>query len=274
MKNTFLINDGTFRDFEIHFKYRFLTAAGNAGLHYRSRPGAEHEYSIAGYQADIATLDAKERFAMLDDENSRGDLALLGAKADIFYRNGKLQRKIIGLVNPPNAIYAAVKPYPEWNNYVVIAYGNRSIHAVNGLLSVDVQDNDFEGRASEGFFALQIHSGPPMGVQFKDIEVKELTSPPDFTGPFETHPAPPPLPSTIGDAKLLRLGKSVYEQRCATCHSERQWGAPPKETLTQFPHAKIVNVLVNGVMQDMALGLGDEEIQAVATYLTSPVTTP
>jgi hypothetical protein len=272
-KNTFLIHDGTFRDFEIRFKYRFLTTWGNSGLQYRSRPYPEHEYAVAGYQANVVTLDAKERFAMLWDENSRGDLALLGEKGDVFYRNGKLQRKILGLVNQPEAIYAAVKPYPEWNDYVVIAYGNRSIHAVNGLLAVDVQDNDFEGRANEGFFALQIHPGPPMGVQFKDIEVKELISPPDFTGPFETHPAPPPSKVATGDAKVVQMGKNVYEQRCAMCHSAKESGAPPKETLAQFPHEKIVNVLVNGLMQDMALGLGDEEIQAVATYLTSPVTT-
>jgi len=271
--NTFLIHDGTFGDFEIHFKYRFLTAWGNSGLQYRSRPYHEHEYSVAGYQANVVTLDAKERFAMLWDENSRGDLALLGEKSDVFYRNGKLQRKILGLVNQPEAIYAAVKPYPEWNDYVVIAYGNRSIHAVNGLLAVDAQDNDFEGRASEGFFALQIHPGPPMGVQFKDIEVKELTSPPDFTGPFETHPASPPSKLSTGDAKVVQMGKSVYEQRCAMCHSAKESGAPPKETLAQFPHEKIVNVLVNGLMQDMALGLGDEEIQAVATYLITPMTT-
>ena len=113
-----------------------------------------------------------------------------------------------------------------------------------------------------------------MGVQFKDIEVKELTSPPDFTGPFETHPAPSASKLMIGDATVLKLGKSVYEKRCAMCHSDKASGAPPKEALMQLPHAKIVNALANGVMQDMALGLGDEEIQAVATYLTQSVGTP
>jgi Domain of Unknown Function (DUF1080)/Cytochrome C oxidase, cbb3-type, subunit III len=272
-KNTSLIHDGAFRDFEIHFKYRFLTAQGSSGMQYRSHPYAEHEYEVAGYQANVATLDAKERFAMLSDEDSRGDLSLLGEKADVFYRNGKLQSKILGLVNPRASIYAAVRPYPEWNDYVVIAYGNRFVHAVNGLLALDVQDNDFEGRASDGAFALQIHWGPPTEVQFKDIEVKELISPPDFTGPFETHPAPSPSKLSTGDAKVVQMGKNVYEQRCARCHSAKQSGAPPQESLAQFPHERIANALVSGRMQDMALGLGDEEIQAVATYLTSPVAT-
>jgi mono/diheme cytochrome c family protein len=89
-----------------------------------------------------------------------------------------------------------------------------------------------------------------------------------------THPAPLPSKLSAGDAKVVQMGKSVYEQRCAMCHSAKESGAPPKETLAQFPNDKIVNVLINGLMQDMALGLGDEEIQAVATYLTFPGAAP
>lgn len=271
-KNTFLISDANYRDFELHFKYRFLTEYGNSGMQYRSRPYPEHEFSVAGYQANVVTLDAKERFAMLWDENSRGDLALLGEKTDVFERNGKVQRRILGLVNTPETLYAAVRPYPQWNDYVVIAYGNHLVHAINGVLAVDVLDNDFSGRAANGFFALQLHSGPPMGVQFKDILVKELTTAPDFTRQFMTHPAPPPSKLLTGDIKVLRMGNSVYEQRCAMCHSVKESGAPPKETLAQLPHGQIVDMLINGAMQNMALGLGDEEIQAVATYLTTPGT--
>lgn len=268
-KNSVLIHDGDYRDFELHFKYRFLTTHGNSGVQYRGRPYSEHNVSAAGYQASVVTLDAKERFATLWDEDTRGLLALLGEKTDVFNRNSKIQRRVLGIANPPETIYAAVKPYPEWNDYVVIAFGNRCVHAVNGFLAVDVLDNDFDRRPSEGLFAIQIHPGPPMGVQFKDIEVKELTAPPDFTGRFITHPAPAPTRALTVDKTVLEIGRSVYEQRCAKCHSNKQSGAPPQETLTQLHPMKIVDVLVNGLMQDMAAGLGDDEIQAVATYLTS-----
>jgi hypothetical protein len=271
-KNTFLIHDGTYRDFELHFKYRFLTTWGNSGMQYRSHPYPEHEFSVAGYQANVVTLDAKERFAMLWDENARGDLALLGEKTDVVYRGGKVQKRVLSLLNQPERIYAAVKPYPEWNDYVVIAYGNRFIHAVNGFLAVDVLDDDFDGRASEGFFALQIHPGPPMGVQFKDIELRELTAQPDFTGQFITHPAPAPVKVSIVDKAALERGRVAYEKRCAMCHDSNKLSrAPPKETLTQLPRGKIVDTLTNGVMQEMALGLGDDEIQALAIYLTSQI---
>jgi hypothetical protein len=268
-KNAFLIHDATYRDFELHFKYRFLTTSGNSGMQYRSGPYPEHDLPVPGYQASVVTLDAKERFAMLSDENARGALARLGEQTDVFNRNGKIQRRVLGIVNPPETVYAAVKPYPAWNDYVVIAYGNRCVHAVNGFLAVDALDDDFDRRPSEGFLAIQIHPGPPMSVQFKDIEVKELTSPPDFTGRFITHPAPAPINASTVDKTVIEMGRSVYEQRCAMCHSNKQSGAPPKETLTQLPPAKIVDMLVNGLMQDMAIGLGDEEIQAVAAYLTS-----
>ena len=267
--NSFLIHDGKYRDFELHFKYRFLTTQGNSGMQYRSRLYPEHDFAAPGYQASVVTLDAKERFAMLWDEDTRGVLALVGEKTDVFNRNGKIQRRVLGIANPPETIYAAVKAYPEWNDYVVIAYGNRCVHAVNGLLAVDVLDNDFDRRPSQGVFAIQIHAGPPMGVQFRDIEVKELTAPPDFTGRFITHPAPAPVRASTVDKTVLEMGRSVYEQRCAMCHSNKQSGAPAQETLTQLLPAKIVDVLVNGRMQDMAAGLGDEEIQAVAAYLTS-----
>jgi len=268
-KAALLIHDATYRDFELHFKYRFLTNSANSGMQYRSGPYPEHDLPVPGYEASVMTLDAKERFAMLSDDDTRGVLALVGEQADVFNRNGKTQARVLATVNPPETIYAAVKPYPAWNDYVVIAYGNRCVHAVNGFLAVDVFDNDFERRPSEGFFAIQIHPGPPMGVQFKDIEVKELTAPPDVTGRFITQLARAPIgPSTI-DKTVLEMGRSVYKQRCAMCHSNKESGAPPKETLTQLPPARIIDMLVNGLMRNMAVGLGDEKIQAVATYLTS-----
>ena len=271
-KSEFLVHDGNYRDFELHFKYRFLSKYGNSGVQYRSRPFPEHRFFAAGYQANVVTLDAKERFGLLWDGNSRSELAVLGEKTDVFERNGKIQQRIQGLVNAPETVLAAVKPYPEWNDYTIIAYGNHIIHAINGVLAFDLSDDDFNGRTTEGAFALQLHAGPPMAVQFKDIRFKEIIAPSDFAQQFKTHPAPPPSQLSTGDLKVVQLGKYVYEQRCALCHSLNRPGAPPKEALAQLPHERIVDVLVNGLMQDRALGLDDQEIQALATYLTSPVT--
>jgi hypothetical protein len=38
----------------------------------------------------------------------------------------------------------------------------------------EVNDGDVKQRDFSGILALQLHSGPPMTVQFKDIQLKQL----------------------------------------------------------------------------------------------------
>ena len=56
----------------------------------------------------------------------------------------------------------------------ILARGNHLEHYLNGVKVVDVLDNDPKGRSLEGILALQIHAGPPMLVEFKDILLKPL----------------------------------------------------------------------------------------------------
>jgi hypothetical protein len=42
------------------------------------------------------------------------------------------------------------------------------------MQTVDVTDEDSANAPKEGLLALQIHQGPPMVVQFKDMMLKEL----------------------------------------------------------------------------------------------------
>jgi hypothetical protein len=53
-----------------------------------------------------------------------------------------------------------------------VAKGRRLEHFVNGIKVIEVTDNDAKGRALEGLIALQIHAGPPMLVEFKDIQLQ------------------------------------------------------------------------------------------------------
>ena len=61
-----------------------------------------------------------------------------------------------------------------WNEYVVISKGNQITFKVNGLTTVELTDNEASKAAASGILALQLHAGPPMTVQFKDIMLKEL----------------------------------------------------------------------------------------------------
>jgi len=182
--NTFLIHEGTFGNFELRFKYRF-PVAGNSGMQVRSRMHPLHEFAVAGYQANVVTVppSTNERFAMWYEERDRGMvLAESGERTVVTRTAGEVSRKVVGAVNTRESVLAAEKPYPEWNEQVVVAYDNRLVNWLNGVMTADMTDNDEEGRALDGFIALQMHSGPPMAVQFKDLEVRRLTSSPDMAG--------------------------------------------------------------------------------------------
>jgi hypothetical protein len=45
-------------------------------------------------------------------------------------------------------------------------------HFINGKQTVDVTDEDTAHAPKDGILALQIHAGPAMTVQFKDIVLK------------------------------------------------------------------------------------------------------
>ncbi|ODU21180.1 MAG: hypothetical protein ABS87_07325 [Sphingomonas sp. SCN 67-18] len=186
---TYLIHEGNFADFELHFKYRFI-ADGNSGFQIRSRVIDEAKFDVAGYQANVVPPGQNVRFAMLYDMVGRSEIALLSEKVEISEENGKVKRVISGSVNPIQTILSSYKPYPEWNDYVVIAYGNRIIHVVNGYLAVDAVDLNPAG-ARDGVLALQLDFGSAMRVQFKDIAVKRLTAAPDISGRFQTIAGPP-----------------------------------------------------------------------------------
>ena len=62
----------------------------------------------------------------------------------------------------------------DWNEYHIVAKGWEMTHSVNGATMVEVIDEDEEMRRANGIIALQLHAGPPMKVQFKDIRIKVI----------------------------------------------------------------------------------------------------
>jgi hypothetical protein len=62
----------------------------------------------------------------------------------------------------------------EWNTFEIIAIGNKLVHKLNGKVCAEIIDHDQEGRLMNGVIALQVHRGPAMRVQMKDVELKHL----------------------------------------------------------------------------------------------------
>lgn len=165
--NTFLIwRGGVVKDFELKLKVRIRN--GNSGVQYRSRDLGKH--TVSGYQAEIDNSPGKSGF--LYQEKGRKFLALVGEKVEI---DETQKPKVVGqLADKKELIAKRYYKEKEWNDYRILARGNRLEHYLNGVQVVDVLDNDPKGRSLEGVLALQIHCGPPMLVEFKDILLKSL----------------------------------------------------------------------------------------------------
>jgi 3-keto-disaccharide hydrolase len=56
----------------------------------------------------------------------------------------------------------------DWNDYTVLAKGGHVTLAINGAPMGELDDRDPKRQVRE-WLALQLHVGPSMHVQFKDI---------------------------------------------------------------------------------------------------------
>lgn len=162
--NTFLIwRGGKVGDFELRLKFRMV--GGNSGIQYRSTE--KDDFVVGGYQADF---DASHGFiGILYEELGRGILAQRTKKVIIGEDGSK---EVAGSTCDEKEFLASLKK-EDWNEYVVIAKGNHLVQKINGFTTVDVTDNQKEKSRAEGILALQLHAGPPMLVQFKDIQLKQ-----------------------------------------------------------------------------------------------------
>jgi hypothetical protein len=173
--NTFLVYaDRLPDDFELRLSYRIV--GGNSGIQYRSRVLRQGDFGpiVGGYQADFEA--GKTYSGILYEEQGRGILAQRGQKVVIRADPAdaaKPKIEVVGSVGKSEEIQARIRP-EDWNDYVVIARGNHLQHFINGLPTVDVVDQQETKAARSGVLALQIHVGPPMTVQFKDIRIKSL----------------------------------------------------------------------------------------------------
>ncbi len=190
--NTFLVyKTAEPANFELRLKFK-LTAQNdkgqaNSGVQYRSRIIDPATFIVGGYQADI---DTGKYIGMLYEERGRGILMQpgqkirIGAKTDspqsaaaasAKAKKGKQKAPVdvVSTVTTREQLAAAYK-FGEWSELRIVARGNHVQHFVNGKLTADVTDNDPALAPKSGVVALQLHKGPPMTVQFKDIQLKTL----------------------------------------------------------------------------------------------------
>jgi len=168
--NTFCVwRGGVTEDFELKLEYK-IGKAGNSGIQYRSFEVPNERWVIGGYQADI---DSGDTFSGINyGERFRGILANRGQET-VLKRDGDFKVEAVKQLGDSAEIQKQIKK-EDWNTYHIIAKGNRLEHRINGVVTSVCTDDDAKERRMAGVLALQLHAGPPMKVQFRNIELKKL----------------------------------------------------------------------------------------------------
>jgi hypothetical protein len=174
--NTFLIwKGGEPSDFELTLQFKMTPGDEkkyvNSGIQFRSKIVDPEKFVVAGYQADFEY--GPKYSGILYEEKGRGILAQRGQKVKITQGEEPAKPKIevVGETANSDEIQAAIKK-DDWNEYRVVVKGNHIQQFINGKPTVEVTDETAEA-AKSGVIALQLHAGPPMQVEFKDIVLTE-----------------------------------------------------------------------------------------------------
>ncbi len=143
--NDFLTTAGEYSDFVLRFQVHLVGNVGNSGVQLRSRrvPGS---MEMSGYQADVGPT----WWGNLYDESRRN----------------------VTLAAPPERTLDRILRPDGWNDYEVEAIGPRIVLRLNGTVTVDYTEQD-AGIEHSGLLALQVHSGPPLEVRFRNLRIRE-----------------------------------------------------------------------------------------------------
>jgi len=166
--NTFIIwRKGQPSDFELRFDSRMF--GGNSGVQYRSfEVEKAGKWVCGGYQYD---MDAADQWTGgVYAEKDRGIVCIRGQKVVI---GDDHKPKVVGQVGDKDELKKLVKK-EDWNECRVIAKGFHFVQMLNDRVMCEMTDEDKAMRRKDGIIALQLHAGPPMKVQFRNIRLKIL----------------------------------------------------------------------------------------------------
>jgi hypothetical protein len=168
--NTFIIwRGGRPRDFELKLDYR-ITASGNSGINYRSVSVPDpvtpsNTFALRGYQFD---LDGARRYSGNNYEE-KGRL-FVGVRGQVTRIVGN--RPPVVLSTFAEAADLASVATDDWNAVHLVIRGNTLVHMLNGRLMTVTIDDDAPNRPADGLLGVQVHVGPPMKVEYRNIRLK------------------------------------------------------------------------------------------------------
>jgi HEAT repeat protein len=162
-KNSHLIwTGGQPGDFELRAEFR-LSPSANSGIQIRSK---EEEFGDSGYQADMNGGGDYVGFLYHPKQHLVGER---GAKVVIDAKGQKSVERFA----ESKALQEKVFKGDDWNEYTVICKGPSITLFVNGMKTCEFEDHRADA-PRKGFITLQMHAGPPMKIQYRNLRIKEL----------------------------------------------------------------------------------------------------
>jgi hypothetical protein len=165
-------NPEKFANFEIRYKFKWVTPGGNSGLQIRGKIDRPKMFHVGGYQADI---DAGNGYTgiIYDEGGVAGGRGIMSKRGEKTVWDAENKRTSTPLDKTDAEIKAIIKPVGEWNDAVVVADGNHITYSINGLVTTEMIDNSPKA-CKDGVIGLQMHGGHTMTLQFKDLKIKML----------------------------------------------------------------------------------------------------
>ena len=148
-------------DFDLRCSWR-LTGNANSGVQFRSdtRPN----WDTWGFQAD---MDSAGAYVGALYHHARGLVAQRGEKV-VIDESGK---KTVTKFAESEALLKIIKK-GEWNTYRVLADGPKMTLWINDVLMCEAEVHDAKMKAPKNVISLQMHQGPPMKAEFKDLRIR------------------------------------------------------------------------------------------------------
>lgn len=141
----------------------YMAPDGNSGIEYRAWKDNAREFGLNGYQADISQGDI---MGILYGE-ALGEIIAWRGESAKFDADGN---KTIVKFGDAAEIAKSIN-MNGWNTYRIEARGNRFEEYINDVKTSELLD-ERANFPKDGIFGLQIHPGPPMFFQYKNLFLK------------------------------------------------------------------------------------------------------
>jgi hypothetical protein len=148
--NTFLIYKEPFSNFILKGDIKLRNH--NSGIQFRSEQLPGPGWILKGYQADASEVgDEKSAWGNFYEERGRGRNTM--KTPDEGWRKAK-----------------SLVRHNDWNTYEILADGDHIRLTFNGVVTIDTHD----AAASTGLIGLQLHAGPEMRVEFRNLKLRKI----------------------------------------------------------------------------------------------------